>query len=109
MMSKRDQVKTPLAVAASRVGLRGAMTACSFAVEWAIAEASKGAPLDQVEEFAVYWRISRAQAFRRQGVYRRAFPEFATPRQLLDACGVSVDGRSKAETSTVHLAAAVLP
>ncbi len=108
-MSKLDQVKTPFAVAASRVGLRGAMTACSFAIDWAIAEFSKGAPLDQVEEFAVYWRISRAQAFRRQGVYRRAFPEFATPRQLLDACGISIDGRSKAETATIRLVASVLP
>jgi len=81
--------QTVASVAMERVGVRKGIGVLSFVVEWWMVEDATGFGgvhgARDVEAFADWWKCSRAQAFRRQQIFREAFPEFSTPSDLRSA------------------------
>lgn len=67
---------------ASELGLRRATSVLEFIGCWCIASESLGRPPVNIEEYAEWWRISRAQAFREQQMFRAALPELQTPTPI---------------------------
>ena len=80
---------TVVRVAIENVGFRQSYTAVTFLIEWSIAMRKLGDGM-KVEDFAEWWAVSRSQAFRRQVVYRRAFPGWDSPTDLVKALGLNV-------------------
>jgi hypothetical protein len=81
-MSNRGDV---LGLCISRLGYRKGARVAAFMYEWEYAVRQVGHPLG-IEEFADWWKESRATAYRRQGLFREAFPELGptgTPNDLL--------------------------
>lgn len=57
---------------------------CSFVKSWAKVRDSIG-KTPNMEEYAAYWKVGRATAYREQALFREAFPDLHDPGPLLDA------------------------
>lgn len=65
------------------VGVRKAYRVVAFVVAWEIARTELGDEMT-VDEYADYWKVSRATGFREQQAFREAFPMLVTPNELID-------------------------
>lgn len=64
-------------------GARKGARVGAFIAAWGICRDDLGR-LPTVEEYAEYWKQSRASGYREQQRFRAAFPEFETPDAILD-------------------------
>lgn len=95
-------------MAIQRVGFRKAYRVVVFAACWGLAEAEKGAPIVNVDEYGERWLMSRRHAFREQTAFRECFPEFATPRDLLASVGFVIDPEASADRAVADLLTAAV-
>jgi hypothetical protein len=79
----RKKPRTLLEVAVARGGLVKGPRAVSMVVGWVVAEEMLGHP-PTLEEYAEWWKMSRATAFREQAAFRQCFPEETTPQRIAD-------------------------
>lgn len=78
------QTAAVLVYLSRQVGFLDAIRVLSFLAEWAVAmKANEWEPIDDIEEFGVLMRMSRASAYRRQALYRRAFPWEGLPNEQI--------------------------
>lgn len=90
-MRKRKGVSDSAAgVAIKRAGFIRGQQGLTFAAAWWIVSYALDRPPASVDEYAAWWKQSRAQSFREQQSFRICFPEFATPTELLDALGLDL-------------------
>jgi hypothetical protein len=61
-------------VCIKRLGYRRGAVCAEFIAEWEVGVRAHGGPLT-AEEFAAWWKDSRATTYRRLQDFRRAFPE----------------------------------
>lgn len=81
----RDESGEPLVTIATRaLGLRRGMKALSFMAAWDHARRSMRRESITLDEYADWWKESRASAYRHQAIFREAFPGESTPDRLLD-------------------------
>jgi hypothetical protein len=71
-----------------KLGLRRALTVEKFVMLWALYQLANGDDPVNVEALADEIGSDRSTVFRWQESFREAFPEWSTPRDLLDAAGV---------------------
>src|SRR5437899_827208 len=64
-----------------RVGVRRARDVASFMSAWALVESELGRE-PTAEEYASWWKVSAATAYREQALFREVFPHYATPSEL---------------------------
>ena len=81
MPGKIKRSNDMLAHIVRRVGLRKGRQVGSFMAAWALVEAKLGHE-PTLEEYAAWWKESRATAFREQALFRECFPEETTPSRL---------------------------
>jgi len=81
-MPRKEQRRTLLHVMVERVGFRKAYKVSVFTACWLIAREYSPDPISTVDDYARWWRQSRAQAFRDQQLFRACFPEYSTPGEL---------------------------
>ncbi len=79
---KNEKRQTPLEQCLRRVGVRKGMRVAGFVAQWSRSQLDLGAGRS-VDDHADWWKESRATWFRRQAEFRLAFPEYATPDELL--------------------------
>lgn len=79
----RRKPKTLLEIAVARGGLINGPRAISMIVGWLVAEEMLGHPPD-LDEYADWWKMSRATAFREQAAFRKCFPQETTPQRIAD-------------------------
>lgn len=79
---RREPRRTLLHVMVERVGLRKSYKVALHVACWIIAEQYLEARPITVDEYAEWWKMSRAQAFRDQQAFRACFPEYTTPSDL---------------------------
>ena len=80
----------------------------SFLAEWATALRANGWEPITIDEFADHWKMSRASAYRRQALYRRAFPgELLPTERVIRARAAWLDAQQE-EPEPKQLAAAVM-
>lgn len=79
---------------------------------WLFAERRLGRPLANVEDFAAFWNLSDPQGYRKQQQFRELFPEYRTPRHLVDSLAaapvIPVDADEDAAIVAVALTPMVL-
>src|SRR5579875_2698198 len=81
----RDGSGEPLLTIAGRnVGLRKAFQALTFMAAWDRARQALRRETLTLDEYADWWKVSRATAHREQSRFREAFPGELTPEHLLD-------------------------
>lgn len=73
---------------ARRIGLKRALYVEVFVMLWAMYEAANGEEPATIEALAGEIGKSPATVYRWQADYREAFPQWSTPRDLLDFAGV---------------------
>lgn len=73
-----------LVVLTIKVGLFKAIKVLTFIVCWGYASEELGHPPETVEEYAYWWRMSAAKAFREQRLFRDALPGESTPTRIWD-------------------------
>lgn len=73
-----------LTIAGQNVGLRKAFQALTFMAAWDRARRALRRQTLTLDEYADWWKVSRATAFREQARFRDAFPGESTPDRLLD-------------------------
>jgi hypothetical protein len=83
-----------LTIASKRVGLRRAFGTLAFMAAWDVARTRTRREKLTLDEYADYWRVSRATAFREQARFREAFPSEQTPDALLDLAATQWDVRT---------------
>lgn len=86
-MRKNRQPRT-FEVIVQRVGFKRASDVLLFAVQWGMVCAELGRDPENIEEYADWWKMSRATAFREQQRWRDALPEFSTPTEFFEAAGM---------------------
>ena len=59
-----------------------------FVAQWALFCRDEGRAPRNMEEYADWWGVSRATAYREQQAWREAMPEYATPSEWFEALGV---------------------
>jgi hypothetical protein len=68
-----------------KFGWRKAMWLLDFMAAWAVAvRANEWQPID-AEQYAEYWRMSRAKGYRDQQIWRDLFPDEPTPNERVIA------------------------
>ncbi len=97
---KRRPPRTLLEHAVARQGLRKGAATMSFIVAWSIASTSEGGPIT-LEQYAKYWKESRATSFREQARFRECFPDEATPQAMIDRMAAA-GARPKTEMDFGH-------
>jgi len=89
-----DEGQPLLAVAQRRVGLRKAFQALTFMSAWDMVRAAGHAKAEPtIEDYAAYWKISPATAYREQRLFREAFPGEASPTRLLELAAEQANSR----------------
>jgi hypothetical protein len=73
-----------LVVLTMKVGLLKAIKVLTFIVCWGYASEDLGQPPETVEEYAYWWRMSAAKAFREQRLFRDALDDEPTPTRIWD-------------------------
>ena len=76
---------------AARVGLRKTLKALTFIASWGIVYEALGRAPESIEEYAEWWRESRAKAFRDQQLFREALPGEDTPTRIYEQARVHVE------------------
>ena len=76
---KHHTIKTIIA----RIGPRATYKVMVFVASWGIFMRKEGRPPETVDEFADWWKISQATAFRDQALFRKALPDADDPTHLL--------------------------
>lgn len=71
----------------SRVGMRKAMRVAGFIASWGIAyeDLHLGRAIT-IEEYAEYWHVSRAKAFRDQQAFKEVWPRDFSPLRVWKWC-----------------------
>jgi hypothetical protein len=82
--ARQESEQSPLEQCIRRAGLRKGMRVAGFVAQWARSQRELGAGRS-VDDHADWWKESRTTWFRRQAEFRVAFPEHATPDDLLPA------------------------
>lgn len=57
----------------------------TFIAEWTIASQAMGQPIEDVRDFAEWWRMPQSTAYRQLAHFRDVFPELRTPQPIADA------------------------
>lgn len=70
-----------------RVGYRHALDVGEFFMAWLTVHHELG-QRPSVEEYAAWWKVSRATAYREQQKFREAWPEFDTPSDVASVLGL---------------------
>ncbi len=84
MPKKKNARRDSLMVAVyNRVGWVAGYKVLLFLACWGHAEKQLGRPLASVDEYADWWVVSRATAFREQARFREALPEFSDPHAAI--------------------------
>ena len=78
-MARKRRAPTLAEVMVRRVGFRKTTAVLSFIVAWGIVYESLGRPPESIEEYAAWWKESRAKSFRDQQLFRLALPGEDTP------------------------------
>lgn len=68
----------------ARGGVMKGSRVCAFIAQWAIASQAVGHAIT-LQEYAEWWRESRATAYREQQRFRELFPGLDTPQVIADA------------------------
>lgn len=76
-----------LAVSLKRAGFKKGTKAGEVFVSWVMVHADLGRP-PTVEEYAEWWKVSIATAYRDQARWREVWPEFSTPSDAAAAMGL---------------------
>ena len=79
----RRKPRTLIDIAVARGGIIKGPRAISMIFGWFVAEEMLGHP-PTLEEYADWWRLSRATAFREQAAFRECFPGETTPQRIVD-------------------------
>lgn len=87
-----DEGQALLVVAQRRVGLRKAFQALTFMTAWDMVRADAEAE-PTIEDYAAYWKVSPATAYREQKLFREAFPSETSPTRLLDLAAKQANSR----------------
>lgn len=102
---------TALVALSDRVGFMDAARVLSFLAEWATTmRRNEWEPFD-IEHFAEDWGMSRASAYRRQALFRKAFPGELLPNERILAARQAWLAQADAdatEPKPEQLAAAVM-
>jgi hypothetical protein len=102
-MSRKNKgsIRYPQSVgsmAVVNVGFGKARQALTFSACWWIAGQRIGHDSIEVDAYAKWWGVSRAQAFRMQQTFRLAFPGYNTPTDLHRALGLDLSGYTKRDS-----------
>ena len=84
-MPRRQKSRSVLDEMFARVGPREAMKVATFVSAWKIANDRRPHP-DQPfhkEDFSSFWQQSTAKTYRDLHAFRKCFPEYATPDELI--------------------------
>ena len=81
---------------AARVGLRKTLKVLTFMTSWGVVYESLGRAPESIEEYALWWRESRAKAFREQQLFREALPGEDTPTRIWEQARVYVEAKNAA-------------
>lgn len=99
--------RTLASVAIERVGVRKGGRVLAFAMEWGlVVQELKRRPT--VEEFAEFWKVSNATAYRDQARWRETFPEFDTPSDAWAVLGVDLTSDSAPSVYSMRIPNGVL-
>lgn len=82
-MAKRKRHPSLAQIVMGRMGVLQGGRVMTFILCWAIAEEAIG-HVPTVEEYADWWKESRATAYREQARFRQCFPEESTPQRIVD-------------------------
>jgi len=80
-VARRKRQPTVFDYMVRKVGFRKTLKILTFVMAWATVENEFGRE-PSIEEYADWWRSSRATAFREQALFRECFPNEATPSRL---------------------------
>lgn len=96
-----------LEVAVSRVGLRKAVTALTFAIKWGLWQESNDPTRvnGRAPDFAVWALMGDSTARRQLRVFRDVFPEFAGPDAMWDWAKAEIDRKASVRVQMVQLGA----
>jgi hypothetical protein len=102
------QREVPVGVMVVRkVGWRQGLRALTYVVAWGIAADREGRALT-VEEYADYWKESRATAYREFQAFRRVWPKEENPARIWGMARERVGERKRADVAAAQLGALVL-
>jgi hypothetical protein len=87
MVPTRKRPITWAEVGVRNAGFRKTMVAFQFAFAWGLLTATLGREPESVEEYADFWDVSRAKAFRDQQYWRECFPSELTPGHFNEVSG----------------------
>jgi hypothetical protein len=73
------------------LGVRRALSVEAFVMLWSLYVATEGHDPERIEDLADAIGRDRATVFRWQSDFRHAFPQWSTPRDLLDYARVKRD------------------
>jgi hypothetical protein len=79
-------------IAVDRVGQRKTPRVLSFILQWQIARDALGHD-PTIEEYAAWWKESRATAYRHLSLFREAFPSERDPTKICDLLSAHMDRR----------------
>lgn len=65
------------------VGFWNGQKVLAFIMAWESARAALGQESMTLDEYRDWWRTSERTAYREQALFRRAFPDYGTPDELL--------------------------
>jgi hypothetical protein len=81
---KRRPARTVAEVCTARAGVLKGARVQAFICSWTIASQAMGKPIT-LDEYAEWWRESRATSFRHQARFREVFPHLETPQPIANA------------------------
>lgn len=70
--------------ALKKVGIKKAYKLLTFVACWGIFMSKNGRPPASVDEYADWWHVHRATAFRDLEVFRTAYPDHAYPTEICE-------------------------
>jgi hypothetical protein len=80
---KRRREPRLIDVCIARGGVRKGVRVQTFITAWTVASQAMGRPIT-LDEYAEWWKHSRATAFRHQAAFREVFPALDTPQPIAD-------------------------
>lgn len=78
---RRRPARTIAELCVARAGILKGARVQAFIASWTIASQSMGKPIT-LEEYADWWKESRATAYRHQARFREVFPGLETPQPI---------------------------
>ena len=86
-MARMSMRNSFLGVTIQRAGLRKASSIGAFIIAWLTVHHELG-ERPTVEQYADWWKVSRATAYREQAEFREVWPEFLTPSDVAVTVGL---------------------